>query len=857
MTDVPPTPDPVLSHLSDIADQAGPLRRRRHTRYDAGHAFDLEVTGVCPARPARVRMTVEKFIGGGFAGQVYRVRLDGVDAPDGPPEGLEVGRQYAVKIIIPPSAFSLAFRNATYAVAYQGPFSAQVHPAAARTGVLWQKLIRRAAAIEFGRDDAVCDTYATFYDEGLGSWGEINEWVAGRTWKFELDEHIFDRRPPAADDPEPDFSQTGAAEYYAKKHFMRRFVCLLHRMGAPELARQYEWWTCKSQPNVLKRLEAGDGPADGLTAIDFRAGLALMPFLPMSPGDIPLIWNGLRHGRLVQFDRGDLEQLAAFIDKHAERFDDLRPALQELREVDPAYRRSLIDVTHNGLKAVTSREHRTAVRDGFIHDWKAKALVDDAFTERLRKSPAAFAGFFALRLVSMVLSLCVLLGGIRWVIDLWRGRDTGRAEGQAGGMPWAAILGTLGIAVGTLILLRLIPAAVGLVRRLWGDRMYRLHLGAMLKKRPYFVRVLHARQAEILMDWHRAARRAGEACKALATSPWAFWPQQLLLAPLPPWLHRFVCEPGHAWHVIKRKVGGLVLFIKDAEFRRQWLEAIIDEGHRDGVLSEEEHARLREQASDPYIKTYLLCLAGHFATLPVTQVISVIVAIWAYYNLGKGWEESFVYALGVLAAFQLTPISPGSFCRGLIATGVMIAKRNWHDFRVAVSLSFWKYIGYLAFPIQMVTTYPALSRLMAGRWASGLVSSVPVFGERGALLEHAVLDQFFNKPVSIRRRIHDGHETTGRLVTKIALFIVWFLASALATLWMIRLDDPDALASAEQTWKAWRPVVAGGLAALAVVPWAARAPRFALIRKVWWLLAAVPAAVAAKTLIDYWPVLAG
>jgi hypothetical protein len=70
---------------------------------------------------------------------------------------------------------------------------------------------------------------------------------------------------------------------------------------------------------------------------------------------------------------------------------------------------------------------------------------------------------------------------------------------------------------------------------------------------------------------------------------------------------------------------------------------------------------------------------------------------------------------------------------------------------VALLVSFWKYIGYLGFPLQMVRQYPALSRLMAGRWAKSMVHIVPVFGESGGLLEHAVFDLFFNLPLSVRR----------------------------------------------------------------------------------------------------------
>jgi len=99
-------------------------------------------------------MVVERFVGGGFAGQVYRVRLDGLESLEGLVDGLEIGQHYAVKILIPPSPFARFFRNAIYGIAYQGAFSAQVNGAAARVGVLWQKLARRAARIRLGSQRA-------------------------------------------------------------------------------------------------------------------------------------------------------------------------------------------------------------------------------------------------------------------------------------------------------------------------------------------------------------------------------------------------------------------------------------------------------------------------------------------------------------------------------------------------------------------------------------------------------------------------------------------------------------------------------------------------------------------------------
>ncbi|UCE99655.1 MAG: hypothetical protein JSV82_00895, partial [Planctomycetota bacterium] len=84
---------------------------------------------------------------------------------------------------------------------------------------------------------------------------------------------------------------------------------------------------------------------------------------------------------------------------------------------------------------------------------------------------------------------------------------------------------------------------------------------------------------------------------------------------------------------------------------------------------------------------------------------------------------------------------------------LVIRERNFKDYNIAVFLGFFKYIGYLAFPIQMTYHYPALARFMAAHWATEAVHIVPVFGERGALLEHWVFCLFYNWPLTIRRRM--------------------------------------------------------------------------------------------------------
>ena len=95
-------------------------------------------------------------------------------------------------------------------------------------------------------------------------------------------------------------------------------------------------------------------------------------------------------------------------------------------------------------------------------------------------------------------------------------------------------------------------------------------------------------------------------------------------------------------------------------------------------------------------------------TLPLTQIVSIIIAGIYYHRTGDT-----LGAGGILVLFQIIPISPGSLARGLYAVGIAIYDRSFKDYNIAVFLSFFKYIGYLAFPIQMTYRYPAMSRFMA------------------------------------------------------------------------------------------------------------------------------------------------
>ena len=701
----------------------------RASRYDAGQELTYEVTGVNDSQTAAVRIEIDKFVGGGFAGQVYRVKVLDIDPDTAAPGGLEAGKKYAMKILVPPSSGSLAFRNIIYRIGFQGPFQLQVNPAAARAGALWQKFIRRAAGLKFGDEKSVVDIHATFIDRTIGSCGELSEWIDGRVWDLEVDDHL-DVLKQHIKGREVDESTLGSPEYRAKHRFMADFVKLLHEIGAHEFARQYEWGTCKSQPNVLKRNDAGDGPADGLTAVDFRAGLALLPFLPMSPGDFPLIVKGLARGSLVQFDRGNLETLEKYVDANSETFADMRPALEELKSAERTYRNSLPDITHNHVKLLHSGELWSTMIDSSVTAANVRGTADDAFADSMRRN----------RFKALLFAAAGMIGTICF-------------GGAAVAFIWAYFAGVLSWPLGvSLAAVAIVGPRIGrAVRPLWGNATYGKHCRTILTSCSYAGRAFKGKLLERLIGWHRDGRVSDEKAVSLAASPLAMIGHSMLSV-LPAFIHRGLTD----WRCAREKLA--YIFVRparlffNAEAREEWLREMLAAGQKSRMLSEEDAELIESQLSDPYIQKYLKSLAVHVCTLPVTQVVSVAIAIiwvWTHPERPGAWKEG----LGIIAIFQVMPVSPGSLCRGLYVVYLAIRERNFKDYNIALFLGFFKYVGYLSFPIQMAYRYPALARFMAGHWATGAAHVVPVFGEHGAVLEHAVFSKFYNAPLTIRRRM--------------------------------------------------------------------------------------------------------
>lgn len=665
------------------------------SRYEAGEKLTYKITGLDRGNQGKAYLVVEKFVGGGFAGQVYRVKLLDIETKTDPIPGLETGCVYAMKILIPPTAFSRLFRSALYLIGFQGPFQLQVNPTAARAGALWQKFIRRGAKIRFGDETTVVDIYATFVDSALGSCGELSEWIEGRTWRLEVDDHV-DLLSQWSKGKDVDVKSFGSPEYRAKRVFMYKFVELLHDMGCHEFARQYEWYTCKSQPNCLKRNNTDGSNSDGLVAVDFRAGLALLPFLPMSPGDFKLIAEGLCRGSLVQFDRGDIANLEQFVNKHSNEFGDMLPMLRELKDNERIYRDSVPDITHNHFRLFYSSRLWSTMFGSAVTGWKVRNLVDERRQEKLRDNKP-------LTLLFLVIGFIPLLGKV--------------------------------------------------LRRIWGHEDWRRHYFGMLTNCRYFCRSVRIKIIEIVIGWLRAGRVDNKHAIKVTKQIWRF-SLHLPLSFLPVGLHRFLADWQYAKdRIIYFTIRPVRLYF-NAGLREQWLREMVAEGKKKHLLSNEDAEVILSKVDEPFIQKYLKSLAVHVCTLPVTQIVSVMVAIiYVFMHPEMPRAQAWGVGLGIIALFQVVPISPGSLVRGLYVLYLVISERNFKDYNIAVFLGFFKYVGYLAFPIQMTYRYPALARFMAAHWATEAVHIVPVFGERGALLEHGVFCLFYNWPLTIRRRM--------------------------------------------------------------------------------------------------------
>jgi hypothetical protein len=323
----------------------------------------------------------------------------------------------------------------------------------------------------------------------------------------------------------------------------------------------------------------------------------------------------------------------------------------------------------------------------------------------------------------------------------------------------------------------LVPLLGRFVLKLWGNTQARAHVKRCLTSLGYLWRAMRGSRIETLVNWHRQGRASDERALGLVHRPTRYWLQRILIGWPPPTWHRAICEPRFGWARIREKLRFVLQMLRNPPFREQWLLEQVELGREEGMLTDDEAAKISAQIKDPFIQKYLKCLAVHICTVPITQVVMVLVgaAVIAYCLTVKQLTWPLALAAGTAAAatIQLMPISPGSIARGVFVLYLMIRERDVKNYYIAAPISFLHVIGYLAFPLQMVAHDPALARFMAGRWATSAVRFVPVFGERGGLPEHMVFDLFFNFPLSLQRSFKTSPIATTLLVLAIVGVMIY------------------------------------------------------------------------------------
>ena len=315
------------------------------------------------------------------------------------------------------------------------------------------------------------------------SCGELSEWVDGRMWRFEVDDDLDARRawkPGRPDDG------AGSPEYRTKRAFMDRLVRLMRRMGAVELARQYEWWSLKSQPNAMKRTASDPDPEGRPRGRGFPgrdgadAGDAAVPgrYQARLPGARAAAGSSSSTRAISKSSKNSSPRIPS-------AFADMAAALDELKREDRAYRDSLIDITYHHVRLFGRRLRR--VDHGRLPRKLAHPKYDRRADRRhgLKKAASSrLSSFFwpFLALATPLLFVFAWPGPVWWKYPLWL------APARSGAVPPA----TLG------------PGGSAPPLRQDAD------------KPGYFLRAGRARIAEALIRWHRAGRVSDERALKIA-----------------------------------------------------------------------------------------------------------------------------------------------------------------------------------------------------------------------------------------------------------------------------------------------------------------------------------------------------
>ncbi len=664
-----------------------------HADYLPGEEIERAVFGLDGMLIGSIAFTILNSPGSGFAGQVYRAL---------PHRARMLPAIVAIKILRPRSPWKLWLRDALFRICFQTSFAPRLREEAVRSGLAWQIILRTAAAVELGNSTAVSCPYGYFWDPEMAAFAEIHEWVEGRPARSEPDENLFQHwLNPIASPLDNEMAR--------KKRFMDDLASLCRRIGFTGLARQYDWWTCVSQANVVTRnstghLEIGES-TDGIaqnqpeifTAVDCRPGLAVPFFLPLSPAHARIIWAGLRRGVLVHYDEVNLERLSNFLSSQ-NSLANLAPLIERFKADDTAYRASLPDLWHTRLRILNEPAFRLNLRIATGADWLRLGSIDPQTCAKLPKQPANFY------------LLCLI-----------------------GSFPW----------IGTILV------------RLLGNAYYRDHMRCLLFNPPYRTAALAAWRIRDLPSWQFSGRISTGHANILQSCLPAYVVEKLLVSWLPSPLHRVLVDPSEVLKHLQSVFLHPLRLLISQDARCTWLENILDVQLKRGLVSSERYFILHNQVCEPHMQGFIRDL-GFTAGLDLfSRMVYLMLGIYAVKT-----GDFLPLGFAVLGPFPPSgPVRLIYVLTQLIIDLLPSRRQNQPIFRVleahiaALLIAPWRWLGNLFPLVEISTVYTHLSFLIAEYYTTRIVRVIPVFGGEGKLLQHAVFQGIYNIPLSLRAEL--------------------------------------------------------------------------------------------------------
>jgi len=664
---------------------------KREGGYDPGDHLVVSVKDIHGIE-RKVEFEIENYCGGGFAGQVYGGRC--VSSED---NWLAAGKKFAVKIFITRSKSKSTFRDALYFLGFQSPFPYQYNEDAARTGLYLTRIFKIVCKEKFGTDEPINDCYGTFWDQKIGAYAEINEWVEGYVTEPEMDEDIFIRMKQnsrikkdikAGKATEQDLLMPHD-EMSRKRRFMEQWVRLCNELGLEDIARQVYWWTGVSQPNVLTK-KGADGKLPFIW-VDRRPGL---PGFVLSAGDCILFPKAVFRGSIPPFDRINFKKLRAWPAIPDKK--EWNELVDKLEETDRKYRRTQLDLFGHNIRLLLDSNLRQSINMGRIDFWRLSGRIDEKNAGRLRTS-------YILFFVQLILSLIPLIGRR--------------------------------------------------LQQLTGNSDFRIHLWKIFTEHTYRYDYFDKKRCQSLKLWIEEGRITWKRAEICGKSFLSYF-KDMTYTWLPPGWQYILTDQECQFEFFRKLFTSPLKYIFIKDYRRQvnvdWITSRTEEDVKHGYVTREVADNFINIAGEEALQNYITGLIVTAAVKPTSEIIYVLLGVHLAFNTttlsGLGWW-------GLLAAPVVALISPA----GLLRFFYCIMAKIWNrkiPYGVALALSPIRGIGDFAFLIQTGKTFPSFSSYLIISSLCQLVEQVPVFGERGGLLSLWTVTAFISWPASLHKLWH-------------------------------------------------------------------------------------------------------